>query len=205
MGVKTRAISNFLTNTTGVGPGLVFLAEYDGSGSSSHSIGPSIMTTDYESFYIVYRATQNTNNSRHYRVTFKNSGGTTINTYNTYTYDQWNGSSFGRGGNGGYGGHGGSNASHALLSVNNYAGDLVAGSLWVHNSGMAGGSGTHRNRFIFSAIGTTHQNGFSSIQTEQLNAQGHAATDGACQEVEFSYSGGENIDYNIKIYGFKFN
>ena len=49
MGAKTRAISNFVTNATGAGFGMVFLAEYDGSGGSSHSIGPSIMTTDLPS------------------------------------------------------------------------------------------------------------------------------------------------------------
>ena len=203
MGAITRTISNFLTNTTGAGPGMVFLAEYDGSGGSSHSIGPSIMTTDYESFYCVYRAGNTGSGTSHYRIKFKKSDGTVLNTYNIYTYDQSSSGSFGRGGNAGYSGTGGNNQAYALLSVNNYVGDLTVGNLWVHNSGMAGGSATHRNRMSFNFQGQTHQNGFSGIYNEGFNGSGQATADGACQELEFSYAGGQNIDYNIKIYGLK--
>ena len=203
MGTKTRAISNFLTNASGAGFGMVFLAEYDGSGGSSHSIGPSIMTTDYESFYCVYRAANAGSGNSHYRVKFKTSGGTTINTYNIYTYDQISSGGFGRGGNAGYSGNGGNNSTHALLAVNSNPGDLVVGNLWVHNTGMAGGSATHRNRMSFNFQGQTHQQGFSSIYNENLNGSGQATADGTCAELEFSYAGGQNIDYNIKIYGLK--
>ena len=203
MGAKTRTIANFLTDTSGEGPGMVFLAEYDGSGSSSHSIGPSIMTTDYESFYCVYRAANAGSGNSHYRVKFKTSGGATMNTYNIYTYDQSSSGAFGRGGNAGYSGNGGNNDAYALLSVNNHPSDLVCGNLWVHNSGMAGGSATHRNRMSFTFQGQTHQNGFSGTYNEALNGSGQATADNTCAELEFSYAGGQNIDYNIKIYGLK--